>query len=65
MDRHAPSVYRIRIPDGKVERVAAFEIPEGITGLWVGWAGVDPDGNPLVLRDLSIQEIYALDVDLP
>jgi len=64
-DRHAPTVYRIRIPDGKVERVAAFEIPEGITGFWVGWAGVDPDGNPLVLRDLSIQEIYALDVDLP
>ena len=64
-DRHAPSVYRIRIPDGKIERVAAFEVPEGITGYWIGWIGVDPNGNPLVLRDLSIQEIYALDVDLP
>jgi Tol biopolymer transport system component/DNA-binding winged helix-turn-helix (wHTH) protein len=64
-DRHAPSVYRIRIPDGKTERVAAFEVPEGITGYWVGWMGVDPNGNPLVLRDLSIQEIYALDVDFP
>jgi Tol biopolymer transport system component len=64
-NRHAPAFYRIRIPDGKTERVAAFEVPEGITGYWVGWVGVDPNGNPLVLRDLSIQEIYALDVDLP
>jgi Tol biopolymer transport system component/DNA-binding winged helix-turn-helix (wHTH) protein len=64
-DRHAPVVYRIRIADRKIERVAAFEVPQGITGYWVGWAGVAPDGSPLVLRDLSIEEIYALDVDLP
>ena len=64
-DRHAPTVYRIRIPDGKTEHVAAFEVPEGITGYWVSWTGVDPNGDPLVLRDLSIQEIYALDVELP
>lgn len=64
-DRHAPVVYRIRIADRKTERVAAFEVPQGITGYWVGWAGVAPDGSPLVLRDLSIEEIYALDVDLP
>ncbi|MGA8618279.1 MAG: protein kinase [Candidatus Sulfotelmatobacter sp.] len=64
-DRHAPVVYRIRIADRKVERVAAFEVPQGLTGYWVGWAGVAPDSSPLVLRDLSIQEIYALDVDLP
>ncbi len=64
-DRHAPVVYRIRIADRKTERLAAFEVPQGITGYWVGWVGVAPDGSPLVLRDLSIQEIYALDVDLP
>ena len=64
-DRHAPVVYRIRIADRKTERVAAFEVPHGMAGYWVGWVGVAPDGSPLVLRDLSIQEIYALDVDLP
>ena len=64
-NQHAPVVYRIRIADRKTERVAAFEVPQGITGYWVGWAGVAPDGSPLVLRDLSIEEIYALDVDLP
>ena len=64
-DRHAPVVYRINIADRKTERLAAFEVPQGITGYWVGWAGLAPDGSPLVLRDLSIEEIYALDVDLP
>ncbi len=64
-DRHAPVVYRVRVADRKTERVAAFEVPQGITGYWVGWAGGAPDGSPLVLRDLSIEEIYALDVDLP
>lgn len=64
-DRHAPVVYRIRIADRKVERVAAFEVPQGLNGYWLSWAGVAPDGSPLVLRDLSIEEIYALDVDLP
>jgi Tol biopolymer transport system component len=64
-DRHAPVVYLIRIADRKTERVAAFEVPQGITRYWVGWVGMAPDGSPLVLRDLSIQEIYALDVDLP
>jgi Tol biopolymer transport system component/DNA-binding winged helix-turn-helix (wHTH) protein len=64
-DRHAPVVYRIRIADRKTERVAAFEVPQGINGYWLSWAGVAPDGSPLVLRDLSIEEIYALDVELP
>jgi Tol biopolymer transport system component/DNA-binding winged helix-turn-helix (wHTH) protein len=64
-DRHAPVFYRIRIADRQIERVAAFEVPGGVTGYWLGWTGVAPDGSPLLLSDLSIQEIYALDVDLP
>jgi len=27
--------------------------------------GLAPDDSPLVLRDVGIQEIYALDVDFP
>jgi len=30
-----------------------------------GWSGVAPDGSGLFVRDLSTDEIYALDVDLP
>jgi Tol biopolymer transport system component len=29
------------------------------------WSGLTPDGLPLFTRDMSIQEIYALDVELP
>jgi Tol biopolymer transport system component len=64
-DRHAPVIYRVRIANRNVERVPSFEVPEGLTGYWIGWAGMAPDGSPLTLRDLSIHEVYALDVDLP
>jgi hypothetical protein len=29
------------------------------------WSGLSPDGFPLFTRDISAQEIYALDVELP
>jgi hypothetical protein len=29
------------------------------------WSGIAPDGLPLFSRDLSTDEIYALDLDLP
>lgn len=30
-----------------------------------GWSGITPDGTPLFDRDLSTDEIYALDMELP
>jgi eukaryotic-like serine/threonine-protein kinase len=30
-----------------------------------GWSGISPDGSPLMSRDLSTDEIYALDLELP
>jgi hypothetical protein len=59
------SFYRVGIADHKLERVARFEVREGTIGVWGTWFGVTPDGSPLLLRDLSIHETYALDVDLP
>lgn len=29
------------------------------------WSGLTPDGFPLFTRDISTEEIYALDVELP
>jgi len=29
------------------------------------WSGITPDGSPLFLRDVSTDEIYALDLELP
>jgi len=58
-------LYRVRIPDGKVDHLAVLDVPGGITGIWEIGVSLAPDGSPVVLRDASIQEIYALDVDLP
>jgi len=63
----ASSIYvlgRVGVANHKLERVAAVKIPKGTTG-WGHWMGVTPNGSPLLLRDLSIQEVYALDVELP
>jgi Tol biopolymer transport system component/DNA-binding winged helix-turn-helix (wHTH) protein len=56
---------RVRIGDRKIQRVVEFAVPKGLAGAGGGWMGVAPDGSPLLLHDLSIQEIYALDVDWP
>jgi len=59
-----PAINRIRIADRKVERVVGMKgfKRAGRLGYWMGLA---PDDSPLVLRDVGVQEIYALDVDLP
>jgi hypothetical protein len=51
---------QLRIEDPKIERVADLS---GIRT--TGMAVVDPDGRLLILRDVSLNEIYALDMDLP
>ena len=58
-------LYRVRIADRRVERVAGVEVPGGVTGFLAAWMIAGPDGSPILLRNLSAQEIYALDVDLP
>ena len=65
-DQHQ-SVYRLGVVDRSVERVASVELPDRLTGTWTdsGWMGFAPDGSILALRDRSVHEIYALEVDLP
>ena len=58
-------VSRLRVADRKVEALTTVDVPQGLVGVWGGWMSTTPDGTPILLRDLSIQEIYALDVDLP
>jgi len=62
---HPRILYRVNIADRKIERMAEFEVPEGLTGMGLHWMIAGPDGSPIMLRDLGIQEIYAIDVDLP
>ena len=59
------AIFRVRITDGKIERVVSLKNVRMPFGFFGPWTGLDPDESPLVLRDTSTQEIYALDVDLP
>lgn len=61
-----PEIVRVRISNGQVERVVRLRdlrrpsVPYG--GLWSGLA---PDNSVLIMRDSGVQEIYALDLQLP
>jgi DNA-binding winged helix-turn-helix (wHTH) protein/Tol biopolymer transport system component len=56
--------YRVRVPDGKLERVAVANFPHGIADAAGGWwTGLGPGEVPICLRDTSVQEIYALDLE--
>jgi eukaryotic-like serine/threonine-protein kinase len=58
--------YRLRVSDSKLERVADANLTRGVAwGTFGQWTGLAPDNSPLLLRDTSIQEIYALDVQWP
>ena len=56
-------LYRVHISDGKIEKVASLE-PSLLSWAIVGkWTALGSDDSPLVLRDTSVDEIYALDWD--
>jgi len=66
LGRQTLACYRVRIRDHKLEQLASFDIPKGLGEGPLGpWEGLAPDGSPLFMRDLSMSEIYALDLDLP
>jgi serine/threonine protein kinase/Tol biopolymer transport system component len=59
--------YRVRITDARLERLVDLRRIRTFPDQFGpgSWTGVTPDGTPLFVRDLSTQEIYALDVLLP
>jgi Tol biopolymer transport system component/DNA-binding winged helix-turn-helix (wHTH) protein len=63
----APSrILRVRVSDRRVENVVDEKnVGRLTTGTMTAWLGLAPDDSPLFARDISTQEIYALDVDLP
>jgi Tol biopolymer transport system component len=56
-----PAIYRIRTSDRKIERVANLKNVRRAFNEMGWWMGITPDGSPMVLRDASIEEVYALD----
>jgi serine/threonine protein kinase/Tol biopolymer transport system component len=58
--------YRIRVADWHIERLLSLKNIHRFSDVVFGpWSGMAPDGSPLLVRDISTQEIYALDVDFP
>jgi len=60
-----PALYRVRISDHKLERLFSLKGPQRFWGQFGPWTGLTPDDSPLIVRDTSSQEIYALDWQLP
>jgi len=60
-----PAFYRLRVADRKLERLADLKGFRRVVFGWLPWSGVTPDGAPLLLRDISSQEVYALDFEAP
>jgi len=62
-----PGYYRLRVKDEKLERLVDLRglrtYPERFGP--GSWTGLGPNQTPLFVRDLSTQEIYALDWELP
>jgi len=59
------SYFRVQIASGKLERIFSLKGFQAAGGAFGNWSGLAPDESPLVVRDASIQEVYALDWDRP
>ncbi len=60
-----PAIFRLRISDQKIEQVANLKnLRRAIWGT-LPWFGLSPKDEPLVLRDVGTQEVYALDFEEP
>ena len=63
--RNDPAIFRVRIPDGKLERWATLKGLQQASGAYGPWMDLAPDGSVLMLRDTGIQNIYAFDLQSP
>jgi serine/threonine protein kinase/Tol biopolymer transport system component len=64
---NGPELNRVNLTDRKRERVLGLKDIARVLMTESGspWNGLDLDGLPLIMRDVGIQEIYALDLELP
>ncbi len=60
-----PAYFRVRASDRKVEEIASLKGVRRFRANFGPWSGLAPDDSPLVARDISSEEIYALDWDTP
>lgn len=60
-----PAFYRVRVADRKLEHLVDLKGIRSVVSTGLPWSGITPDRAPLLLRDVSAQEVYALDFRAP
>jgi Tol biopolymer transport system component len=60
-----PGYYRIQLGQTRPELIVDLKDLHQFMSRIGPWSGITPDGAPLFVRDLSTDEIYALDLELP
>ncbi len=60
-----PKCRRVRVGDGRSEDLFGLKGLRRFFWTWGSWSGQAPDDSRLFVRDVSTQDIYALEVDLP
>jgi len=60
-----PGYYRIQVGQTRLELLVDLRDLHQFGSRIGPWSGITPDGSPLFVRDLSTDEIYALDLELP
>ena len=58
----AAELVRVRIRDRVLEHVLSLKNFPHLVDMFAAWTGLTPDDEPLLMRDRSVQEIYALDL---
>ncbi len=61
----AGELVRVRIKDRVLEHVLGLKDFPQLADFFASWIGLTPDDAPLMMRDRSVQEIYALDLSFP
>jgi hypothetical protein len=52
----------VRIKDHVVEHILSFKDFPQPADPFTAWVGLTPDDAPLLMRDRSVEELYALDL---
>ncbi len=60
-----PHCRRVKVGDHNPEDLFSLNGLRRYFGIWGSWSGQAPDDSRLFVRDMSTQDIYALDVDFP
>ena len=59
------SFRRVKVGETRSEFLIDLKNLRRYGGYGSGWSGLAPDDSPLLVRDMSADEIYSLDVELP